>query len=176
MSTRYRVRAALPRDVPALPEIEVQAAARFPDEDLSPAQRAQAMPESAFAVAAQEGRLWVAVEEPRETPVGFAFARVVDGSAHLYEIDVHPEHGRMGLGSQLVECVIDWARDRGDAELSLTTFSHIPWNAPYYARLGFEPLAASEVGPEHKCLLEQEASNGLDPAKRVAMRLRLNRS
>jgi hypothetical protein len=60
------------------------------------------------------------------------------------------------------------------ASLTLTTFRHVPFNAPFYARRGFAEIPAHEQGPELVAQLADEARRGLDPARRVAMRLRLD--
>ena len=39
----------------------------------------------------------------------------------------------------LIEHVAGWARAHGSPALTLTTFTEVPWNAPYYERLGFRP-------------------------------------
>ncbi|MGH9222075.1 MAG: GNAT family N-acetyltransferase, partial [Vicinamibacterales bacterium] len=58
--------------------------------------------------AQQCGYLWVARAD--EVPVGFAHVKVLEpGIAHLEEIDVHPEHGRRGIGRRLVITVCRWA-------------------------------------------------------------------
>ncbi len=173
MPETYSVRAARPRDVPTLPGIELRAATLFTDEDLPPELRHDATPESAFEAAAAEGRLWVAVSERDDTPIGFALARVVDGTAHLHELDVDPDHGRQGLGARLIGCLVAWARARGDQEITLTTFRHVAWNAPYYARIGFELVPAADIGAELRELMQREVEAGLDPNKRVAMRMRI---
>jgi hypothetical protein len=46
----------------------------------------------------------------------------------------------------------------------------VPWNGPYYARLGFRELSEAERGPELTELMAQEERHGLDPAERIAMR------
>jgi len=57
-------------------------------------------------------------------PVGFALVEILDGAAHLEEIDVHPAHGRRGLGSALVRAVCEWARQ---SELSAVTRISRAW-------------------------------------------------
>ena len=41
----------------------------------------------------------------------------------------------------------DWAARQGLPAMTLVTFRGVPWNAPYYERLGFRELAAPEVTP-----------------------------
>lgn len=145
----------------------------FPAEDLAPELRVEGLPVSFFEEASAAGRLWVVRTIAPPEPVGFAVVSLVDGSAHLYEMDVLPAHAGRGLGGALVAESAAWARRHGFPSITLTTFRHLPWNAPFYARQGFVELAASEIGPELRAALDQEAEHGLDPAKRVAMRLAL---
>jgi N-acetylglutamate synthase-like GNAT family acetyltransferase len=102
--------------------------------------------------------------------VGFAAAILLDGSAHLQELNVLPAHGRRGLGRALVHHVANWAVSEGFASLSLTTFRHVVWNAPFYASIGFVPIPAENQGPEMRKTLAKEAEKGFDPANRVGMR------
>ncbi|MCG8588342.1 MAG: GNAT family N-acetyltransferase [Proteobacteria bacterium] len=169
----YRIRAAEPQHVAPLPAIERAAAALFDAADLPPALAQETTPESDFAAAQREGRLWVALNAAEE-PVGFALARILDGVAHLEELDVSPDHGRRGLGAKLAARVIEWGRRQGLRAVTLSTFAHLPWNGPFYERLGFRPLAAHELSPALRGLLRHEAEIGFDPAKRVAMRLELS--
>lgn len=163
----YTIKPAETHHISALPAIEIAADALFPEEDLPQAFRGEATDEDEFEEARAAGRLWVAVTADGE-PVGFAHVELIDGHAHLEEIDVLPDHGRQGLGRWLVETVIDWATANAMTPITLTTFKHLPWNAPFYAKLGFEPL--NELTPALCDLVAHEAATGLDPAKRVVMR------
>lgn len=116
---------------------------------------------------ARDGRLWVA--DHAGTVVGFALATVVDGQAFLREIDVAPSHGRRGIGAALVGRVCAWARTEGFTSVTLTTFRDVPWNEPWYARLGFRFLPPDERGPELRAIVDREARDGL--ARRTVMRL-----
>jgi hypothetical protein len=60
--------------------------------------------------------------------------------------------------------------------LTLTTFRDVPWNAPYYARLGFVMLGPAELGPELRDLIERETISIPSDAARVAMRRATRRS
>jgi len=156
-----------------LRDIERAATVMFPEEDLPLRLREHVLPLAFFETAAREGRLFVATEEARRIPVGFAVTTRIDGTSHLFEMDVLPEHGRRGLGRRLVEVVVERARELGDPSVTLTTFRHLAWNAPFYSKLGFEILDGEVLGPELAACLETEARRGLDPTKRVAMRLAL---
>lgn len=100
---------------------------------------------------------------------GYAVGEVVDGAAHLEQLSVDPRHGRQGLGARLLEHFRAEARDRGLRRTTLTTFSEIPWNAAYYARLGFAVLPQAEWGPELRAKVAEEAAHGLDRWPRVVM-------
>jgi predicted N-acetyltransferase YhbS len=106
-----------------------------------------------------------------DAPVGFAHVEVIEPNAvHLEELDVHPEHGRRGLGTRLVMAVCDWAASTGFASVTLTTFRDVPWNMPFYARLGFTVISATQLSPALRARVQDEARRGLDPLTRVAMR------
>jgi len=169
----YEIGTPRPHELADLPGIELAAAAMFPPEYLAPELREKGLPLSFFEDASSEGRLWVArmVEPP--APIGFAAVVLLDGSAHLHEMDVLPAHGRRGVGRALVLHVAQWARASGFASLTLTTFRHLPWNAPFYASVGFGEIAGRDLGPQFRAAMAKEVEHGLDPRKRVAMRLDL---
>ena len=77
--------------------------------------------------------------------------------------------GRLPSGIAMSE-VAGWAADEGLPALTLTTFRGVPWNGPYYARCGFRELSPGEVTPGLAEVLAAEATLGLDPAERIAMR------
>ncbi|WP_207390435.1 GNAT family N-acetyltransferase [Rhodococcus sp. ABRD24] len=97
-----------------------------------------------------EGRAWVWATGSAP-PVAYCLVDIVDGGAHV-------EHH-----------VAEWARDRGLPELTLTTFVDVPWNGPYYTRIGFEILATEDLGPGLRAVRDHEATRGLDRWPRVAM-------
>ena len=171
MKPRYDITAALPHHVDALPAIELSAATLL--EGHAPkAVLQETTPASVFVNAREDGRLWVALLD--QIPVGFAHVEMLAADrAHLQEMDVLPHHGRRGVGTALLRTVLDWARRRGHKEITLTTFRAVPWNMPFYSRLGFEEIPAGELRPQLRAIVQDEADRGLDPAKRVVMRYRV---
>ena len=149
--------------------LELAGAAMFSFEDLPPSIRYRVSDFETLATAIRESRLWIAKNTADKT-IGFVMAEIIDEEVHLSEVDVSPEYGRRGVGTSLVQWVCDWSRERGSGAVTLTTFRHIPWNAPFYARLGFETIAESELGPGLCSLMEEEAAAGLNIQKRVCMR------
>ena len=107
-----------------------------------------------LALAAVDGRVWVATAN--DEVVAYALAVVRDGSAHLEQVSVHPDHAGQRIGADLIDAVCRWARGRGDDRLTLTTFADVPWNGPYYRRLGFHPLQDEALGPQLAAELSQE--------------------
>ncbi|MFT5442605.1 MAG: GNAT superfamily N-acetyltransferase [Myxococcota bacterium] len=170
-SSEYEVRTALDSDIESLPAIEVAAAQVVPVEDLGPSLRNEGMSVRAFAEASESGRLLVAASRQDARPVGFAMMLIVDGQAHLHELDVEPSHARKGLGAALVKEAARWAQSRGLRAVTLTTFRHLAFNAPFYARYGFRELAPGEIGSELEAMLKDEEAHGLDRSKRLAMEL-----
>jgi predicted N-acetyltransferase YhbS len=100
-------------------------------------------------------------------PVGFAIAAAESNTTFLQEMDVHPDHQNKGLGRRLVQSVITWARTLDHSSITLTTFENVPWNAPYYARLGFQIIAENQLSQALREHLDAERRQGLQ--YRVAM-------
>ncbi len=115
------------------------------------------------------GRAWVALDGD-DRPVAYLVSDVVDGCAHIEQVSVSPECAGRRLGAALIDHLASVAAAEGLAALTLTTFRDVPWNAPYYERLGFEVLAPGEQGPELAELVAEEARRIPGDAPRVAMR------
>jgi ribosomal protein S18 acetylase RimI-like enzyme len=147
------VRRAEPADLPVLPEIEGAGGLLF-------APLGIVFPPGPTVVegAIRDGaRIYVA----GDPPVGFAAVRERDGGTHLEQIAVHPRHGRRGVGTSLMEQVIAHAAKVGSPRITLITFRHVPWNAPWYARFGFTELPETSHGPEIRSLWQAEITAGL---------------
>src|SRR4051794_17807146 len=93
-------------------------------------------------------------------PVGFVHVELVDGFAHLAQLSVHPDAMRQGVGSALVRAAKREARELGFDRLSLTTYRDLPWNGPFYARLGFGEAPPPE--PFELRVRREERRLGLD--------------
>jgi GNAT superfamily N-acetyltransferase len=168
MTPVYTIARARPGDVPRLAGIELAAAALLSGHAPESVLR-ETTSEDVLTTARSAGRLWVALAD--DVPVGFAHVAILEpGSAHLEEIDVHPAHGRRGLGTGLVTAVCAWAAAAGYRAVTLTTFRDLPFNMPFYARLGFEVIPPGALGAALRAVVQDETRRGLDPARRVAMR------
>jgi GNAT superfamily N-acetyltransferase len=164
----YSIRPALPTDLPDLSAIEL-AAARLLEGHAPESVLLEITSPDDFEEAQRDGLLWAALDDDR--PVGFAQVKLLEPLvAHLDEIDVHPNHGRRGLGTRLVQAVCTWALDAGYHAVTLTTFRDVVFNMPFYGRLGFAPIEERDLTPALLVVIADETRRGLDPTRRVAMR------
>lgn len=156
----HRIRPAHPEDIPHLPTIERAAGALFVDAGIGGA--VTVLSEAIHARACAEDRLLVATDAS-DRPIGFL---LMDGD-HLAEMDVHPAHGRRGVGTTLLRAALERARRAGRPHVTLTTYRDLPWNAPFYARHGFVVVPPGDWSP---ALAAHAEAEGVHPGSgRVAM-------
>lgn len=125
--------------------------------------------EDIFTTLIEVGRCLVGADGA-DAPVAFLIWEILDGNAYIRELAVLPEHAGQRLGARLIAAVAAEARRRGLPMLTLTTFRDIPWNAPYYARLGFTEIPEAEYGRDLIAMIEMQRRHGLDISKRLAMK------
>lgn len=168
-----RMRPANAGDVPILQSIELDVAQRYGSDDATkfcldlPARSVKE-----HAHARIHGLALIA--EVDRIPAGFALAIPQDGRGHLLEVAVAADQQRQGYGRALIAAAEDWAVCKGLRELTLTTFRDVAWNAPFYARLGYEIF---DIGPDRRelrALIAAEARAKIDRAPRIAMRKSLS--
>jgi GNAT superfamily N-acetyltransferase len=162
------IRLARAADVGRLREIEAAAGEAFRDAGMPEVADYPLPTDESLAPYVSGGRAWVATEDG--VAVAYVVADEIDGCAHVAQVSVHPGWARRGIGRALLDRVDAWAAERGLPAVTLTTFADVPWNAPYYARLGFAVVDAPEPGL--RAVREHEAAIGLDRWPRVAMRRR----
>lgn len=164
------IRAARTTDIPAIQGIELAAGEAF--RSIGLADIADDDPPSAAELTAhiRNGGALVAVDGT-DTPVAYLLVEALGGRAHIEQVSVHPSHARRGLGARLIEVADEWADAHGLAGLTLTTFADVPWNAPYYARLGFAVLPDDAVDAALRERVREEEAHGLGLAEwpRVVM-------
>jgi len=102
--------------------------------------------------------------------VAFLNGEMTPEALHIWQMAVHRDQQRRGIGRKLMGAAQRFAADRGIDALSLTTFRDVPWNEPYYQRLGFITLDCEELNPRLKAILDAEERAGLPATKRCAMK------
>ena len=81
--------------------------------------------------------VFVAEDKATAEPVGFAAAHDTQNLYWLAELSVHPDHGRRGIGSALVQAVTQRAAWYFYRAVGLSTYSDVPCGAIFYERLHF---------------------------------------
>lgn len=120
-----------------------------------------------------KGQLWVAIVD--SLVVGYAMVIPVGSEAHLDQVSVDPTFGRRGIGTSLVQLACEWAEQRGCEYMTLFTYADVPWNQPYYRKLGFTELDPNHLSPEVSGLWQRESASDLHNWHRVVMELQLAR-
>lgn len=163
------IRPAVAADIPQIQEVEIDAGQLFRQAGLNTI--ADDDPPDAETVAEHiaAGTAWVAAEG--RVVAGYAVASVVDGEGHLDQVSVRRAFAGQGIGRRLIEQVARWAGEQGFEALTLTTFVDVPWNGPWYQRLGFQALTEASCGPQLQAIREEERLAGIEVAPRTAMRL-----
>jgi GNAT superfamily N-acetyltransferase len=164
------IRPAVTSDFARLQAIEVAAGAMFRPLGMDLVADDDPFTDDELRAYADRGRAWVAVPSSGQPADGYLLLDVVDGAAHVEQVTVHPDAARRGVGRALVEHAAGWAVGHGFAAMTLTTYLEVPWNGPYYERLGFRPLTAAEEGPELRAVRDHERAHGLDTWPRGSMR------
>jgi GNAT superfamily N-acetyltransferase len=165
----YQFRLARPDEAGRLREIEDEAGKRFDGLDIFDPSLSSSFPMDELQRLLARAQVWV-VCDSNDLAVGMVLASVRCGNGYIEELDVIPEHGRRGLGTQLVEIACSWAREQGCSAVDLSTFRDVPWNGPFYRKLGFRVLEPDEWTTDMPNLRAIEIAQGLVPDARVFMR------
>ncbi|MFE5297610.1 GNAT family N-acetyltransferase [Streptomyces sp. NPDC056632] len=166
-----RIRVATAAELPMLQDIERAAGEAFRPLGMGEIADDEPLSLDVLEGYRSAGRAWVAVDEGGR-PVAYLLMDAVDGAAHIEQVSVHPAAARQGVGRALIEHLAGAAREQGLAALTLTTFAEVPWNAPYYTRLGFRRLDDGDPALTEglRAISRAEAAHGLAAWPRVCMR------
>jgi GNAT superfamily N-acetyltransferase len=168
------VRPARAEDATGLPDVERDAGMSFlAITDLAWLASDKVMSAEQHLPAIVDRACWVAEVDSRAI-VGFLTAERCGSDLHIWEVAVRGAFQRRGIGRRLIGGAADLARIEGLAALTLTTFRDVAWNAPFYARLGFQVLVGADLDARLAQILKHEAEQGLPPERRCAMRLSFN--
>ncbi len=159
-------------DLEIVREIERSAGLIFAEYEMSAIAEDEPPSIESLSSYCRDGRLWVVANES-DHPIAYLIVDLVDGCAYIEQISVHADYAGKGLGSSLIDMLVLWAKDRKLPAITLTTFSEVPWNAPYYERLGFETLTEVDQSPGLRLIRQGEKEHGLDRWPRVCMRMNL---
>ncbi|MFF0434317.1 GNAT family N-acetyltransferase [Streptomyces sp. NPDC004327] len=195
-----RIRVAEAAELPLLQDIERAAGEAFRPLGMGEIADDEPLPLDVLENYRSAGRAWVAVEDTGQEaggstdgesnpdgdtggdsggdgdrggrPVAYLLTDTVDGAAHIEQVSVHPDAARRGVGRALIDHLAAAARQQGLTALTLTTFADVPWNAPYYTRLGFRRLDEGDPALTEglREISRAEAAHGLAAWPRVCMR------
>lgn len=168
LSFEYTVRRAQITDLEHLAAIEQSAAFLFLETNYPFLAEFELLSSDFIKQQFDKGMIWTAADFNDE-PIGFVVADDVDGTMYICEIDVNPSYGRRGIGRALIKAVCDWAKQEKYKTVSLSTMIDVPWNAPFYAKLGFQTVDNEDLSSGFRKLREKEDAAGLPLAKRVIM-------
>ena len=168
-----RLRRATPADAAIFTELEQSAGLAFrADSEIAWLADAANLPAERYREIIAEGWSWIA-EDEQAVPVAFAAATLDGEELHLWELNVHIDHQRRGIGRALLQLLLFEAAAAAIPAMTLTTFRDLPWNAPFYRSLGFELVDAVQLDPRLAELLAEEARRGLPAIRRCAMRRKI---
>ncbi len=161
------IRLAKENDLNFLSAVELSAAKKFREylgDDT--AQGQGSLDHTILLDAHHNNSLWIAEMEGKI--IGFLAATLKKNSLHIEEISVMYEHQGLGLGKRLISKLIKDAGKRNYSFLSLTTDSQIPWNKPFYTKLGFAEIKIEDCPNELKAILKKEKDHHIAD-NRIAM-------
>jgi len=160
------LRFPIPAEIPLIREIERASAQRFIG--LMDALAADE-PSPAEILAARIASDGLLVALDADTPIAFVMFRPVEDGLYIEQLDVLPAFAGRRIGAALLDAVAGLARSGGLARLTLSTFRDVPWNAPYYRRLGFADIADDALTPGLFEIRREHLARGLDESQRTFM-------
>jgi GNAT superfamily N-acetyltransferase len=166
------IRLAREEDLPVFQEIELAAGRPFAEIGMTEIADDDPPALEILTGFQRAGRAWAHVGAD-DVPDAYLLADIVDGSAHIEQVSVHPDSAGKRIGRALIEHLAQWARQHGIGAMTLTTFTDVPWNGPYYQQGGFRFLADEELTAGLRKIRAAEIARGLDEWPRACMRREL---
>lgn len=169
MPDRVLIRAPRLDEIGKLALIEEEADRRYLDTRFHEFATTSGIPHDVAQRYLAEDRLLVAVIEGE--PVAFiGWHTEADATVlGISQVSVLTEFGRQGIGTQLVELVVLRARAEGYRSVVLATQIDVPWNEPWYRRLGFESVEPDDWTDWMRAAAADQQHNGIDWTERVWM-------
>jgi ribosomal protein S18 acetylase RimI-like enzyme len=163
------IRKAQSWDIPLLEYVERSAAEIFRTANLSFLADGDTVDPRALVAMAQANHLLIAANR-FDQPIGFVGGEYLNGNFHIIEISVAKEFQGKGVGKALMTAMVQQVSREGYKSITLTTYKNLPWNGPWYSRIGFFEVNAQDMGKEYLDILASEAQHGLDLRSRCVMR------
>lgn len=161
------IRQARLDELPRLTEIENDAFATLA-EALGVVREPHALPRDVLQRSLDAGLLLVATDDEDQS-IAFLAAEEIESSLYVIEFDVCQASQHRGVGRRLMLAVIEMARAGGFSGVTLTTDRYVPFNAPFYASLGFIEQESEAMPQFLQKKLAYEIETGRDPDRRIAM-------
>jgi GNAT superfamily N-acetyltransferase len=163
------IRLARPDDLARLQDIERAAGQAFRPIGMAAVAEDEPPTMAELRAFQSAGRAWVSVDAG-DHPHAYLLAVPLTSSVHVEQVSVDPSHAGHRHGRALLDRAAAWGMAMGLRVVTLTTFADVPWNAPYYASLGFVVVPDAALDAELRAIREHEAAHGLDRWPRVVMR------
>ncbi len=160
------IRSATAADIPAIIAVELSAGTLFEGTHMAWAV-GETSSQPHLLERIDQRLVWVS--EIDGNVAGYLCGAQLGGDFHIEEVAVSLAYQRQGVGRRLLENVAMRARDLDFDTLTLTTDRTLPWNAPYYERLGFSIIADADLPMELRNALAEKP----DPHRRCAMAKRI---
>lgn len=167
------VRPARVSDAPSLPSVEISAGTAFlavPGLEWIAGDGVMSVARHSELIAG--GGCWVAADKSGKIS-GFLAGEAFSDALHICELSVASDAQGQGVGSALVKAAIGWAEAKGKSAVTLSTFRDVAFNAPWYARMGFEELDPGAMGNRMAYVMADEIAHGLPGDRRCAMQYRI---
>ena len=132
------------------------------------------IPSEALARAASARQVIVAVED--DAILGWLLLTKSGDELCIGQISVRRSAGRAGVGTKLLNTIVDAVRSAGHRSIVLNTQADVPWNQPWYERHGFVVVPPEEWTADMHVIADEQRADGLDWTTRVHMRLQLDES
>lgn len=156
-------------DIERLEQVERSAAQKFKDFlKLGQEFSEHTLPVSILMAAHESQTLWIAADN-NDLAIGFLAATPLDGNLHIHELSVARDWQGKGLGRDLIDGIKTHSRQNNIPKVTLTTDKLIPWNKPFYEKLGFVEIPLSNCGDELGAILIRDKSHSPVPDNRIAM-------
>ncbi|WP_299999841.1 GNAT family N-acetyltransferase [uncultured Cedecea sp.] len=157
------LRNSMRADIPALQALEAAAAQRFlAIPELAMLASDGVTDTQAHIISMTQNLAWL-VEDADGVILGFCYAQRLSASLYLAEISSHPTARGLGVGRMLVTHVRKMAAEYGMPGVTLTTYTDIPWNGPWYQQQGFTVLNPLSLSDELMSIVRQQEALALLP-------------